>query len=188
MPERVPRARELHKDYYNALAKKDMAWIQENACSGLSAKSMKVIEDMQALSPGDTWFRLLRYKGLKYPQKRLMWLIQPLLPWNAARVVSDRASQIPIGTDSWMRQAVVKISSYQWLGVKNKKARGGLQTEYVVIQKLKISGTEGDWKIWGTIEPSSIEEIDNIIEGHATVGTQSVTERMQEARDKVMGT
>lgn len=188
MPERVRAAQELHKNYYTALAKRDITWIHENACSGLSATSKNHVDKMSKLSVGDAWFKLLRYNGFNYPQKRLMWLIQPILPRNAAKVVSDRASQIPIGTDSWMRQAVVRISSYQWLGTKDKKPRGGLQTEYVVIQQTKISGTEGDWKIWGTIEPSSVAEIDKIIDGHASVGKQSLTERIQEARENMMGT
>ena len=31
--------------------------------------------------------------------------------------------------------------------------------EYVVLQKRILSGEEGEWRIWGTIEESKVEEV-----------------------------
>lgn len=44
-------------------------------------------------------------------------------------------------------------------------------TEYVVIQKLTLNGKESPWKMWGTVDPNTVEEVEKMIEGGKTQDT-----------------
>jgi len=64
------------------------------------------------------------------------------------------------------RQAVVRICSTQRLtrfapdGSQIKGTGGERQTvEYVVIQKAYWQWKEGDWKIWGTTEETTLDDV-----------------------------
>lgn len=67
-----------------------------------------------------------------------------------------------------MRQSIVKIKSRQ---VFDKGDGNGEKTvdvtEYVVIQRLYGEGNEKKWMIWGTVQPSTKEEIDSLFEVQA---------------------
>ena len=64
-----------------------------------------------------------------------------------------------------MRQVVVRVKSKQEFDKGDGK---GVQvkdvTEHVVIQKTTGEGTDDRWMIWGTVQPSTKEDIDNIFE------------------------
>ena len=98
------------------------------------------------------------------PQYSLDWTIHKYTRF--ARVVSNRAIRLPI-PDSGLRQAIVRISSTQSLAKHD--FHGNLipgtgepkdVTEYLVIQKRLISGKETYWEVWGTVEETTVEKLE----------------------------
>ena len=98
------------------------------------------------------------------PQYSLDWTIHKYTRF--ARVVSNRAIRLPI-PDSGLRQAIVRISSSQSLA---KYDFHGILipgtgepkdvTEYFVIQKRLINGQETYWEVWGTVEETTVEKLE----------------------------
>lgn len=93
------------------------------------------------------------------------------------RVVSDRATQIPELPDSGVRQVVVRITSQQSTGKgkvvkgRNPNAPTEVQqvgpvkqqdcTEYIVLQKLRWTGEEEDWRIWGHTTATTVDDLNS---------------------------
>ena len=78
------------------------------------------------------------------------------------RIMSSRAVVIPDLKETAFRQHVVKIRSLQRLRSTDRDKQSDTEkkvTDYIVIQKRIVSGKEEDWKIWGMIKESDIEEI-----------------------------
>lgn len=73
--------------------------------------------------------------------------------------------------DSAVRQVVVRIQSTQSLTKTKKGLHIGGQAlagatekkretdEYIVIQRIIWKGQEGGWRIWGTTQESSVNEV-----------------------------
>lgn len=174
LAERVEAARALHEQFYTALATGDLYIINDTACSGLQNEAKAQIDKRKAFNGSALKFKILEYKGWDYPAWTY-WFLHTILPFRAFRIVSDRIAPLPISDDSWVRQVVVRINSVQSLTspVKEHTTLGG-GIEYVVIQKLRVNNHEEDWKIWGTVEPSTREGINEIL------GKQAMKESMSE--------
>ena len=174
-------AEELHRGLGNAIARDDSGWLRENACGGLSQKLRKRIDARRhEKRPPQSWMveygtrlrilrwsvRLTTFAGLR---RRVPWPLCNLIPLRAVKPVSDVLVPIPIGKGSHVRQAICKIESTQSLQTPEKDGRRGVQvkhfSEYVVIQQMNIEGQDGPWMIWGTVQPSSDNEIDKLILG-----------------------
>ena len=111
---------------------------------------------------------LKRHIAIRSLDKKARWEIGSIWPHLATRVVSNRASKFP-REDSAIRQVVIKIRSKQRIVHVNDDetidghARWDSQwvkvIEYLVIQRRIIDGQEGDWKIWGTTQETSYDQI-----------------------------
>jgi hypothetical protein len=169
--ERGRVARELHAKFYTALAAGDMSNIPNLVCKGLENDARIQIEQRKVAKKSRQTFRIQSYSGWNAPP----WFIWPLtlLPFQSTRVMTDKIAPIPFGKSAWIRQCVVRIKSTQTLdrglglGPESKTIE-----EYVVIQKLALDGEEQPWKMWGTVQPSSAQEIIKIAGGKfSPVGT-----------------
>lgn len=69
-----------------------------------------------------------------------------------------------------MRQVVVRIQSRQSLiKTSPKQTQGDRQkqqeekqkdcTEYLVIQRLMVNGVEGDWRVWGLANETTLKDL-----------------------------
>lgn len=112
--------------------------------------------------------------------------------WTGARVLSDRATTIPNTPDSGIRQVVMRISSRQMTQTKSTlTGPDGLRspakyqdcTEYIVIQKVRISGIQKNWEVWGFTKPTTVEDLES------PYFSTSLTfkERVQAMQDMVSG-
>lgn len=107
-------------------------------------------------------------------------LIPPM--FKSTRIMVDRTVPTGIGKDGTMRQVVVKIRGDQTL---DKNDGTGPKTkyveEYVVIQKMKIEGESGTWMIWGTTQPCTEKEMDEIL-SNTKASQGSIMDRLETAR------
>ncbi len=79
-----------------------------------------------------------------------------------------------------MYQVVVKIKSIQSLektpanGLASDATEKKKMVEYVVLQRMMLKGQEGNWKIWGTIEETKVEDVlgTDAVVATPTVGKQ----------------
>lgn len=108
---------------------------------------------------------------------KLKWTLHKYITFPAApnltgaRVVADRAASIPIGDKIGARQAVVRIRSKQSITKPAANVPEGQQavdeekqqdcTEYVVIQKMMLGGVEGEWKVWGLADETTLDEVES---------------------------
>lgn len=170
LAERYAAARDLHKQLYLALAKGDRSKISEIACTGVQNALRSRLDHRRAVNgPEESWS--IKYKGWTPSSEKTPWLMQALMPpmFKSTRIIADRMGQIPIGRDGRLRQVTVKIKSEQTLdkhdgtGPKTKYVE-----EYVVIQKMRIDGIEDRWMIWGTTQPSTESQIDEIFSKKAS--------------------
>lgn len=60
-------------------------------------------------------------------------------------------------------------------------------TEYIVLQKLKIGEHDKDWMIWGTVEPSTLEEIDQLLNNNTTESDMGFMDRVRQSASSFMG-
>lgn len=182
--DRYSEARRLHKQLYESLARGDREGISKIACRGLQNALRNRLDHRRAVNgPEESW--TIKYKGWTPKSEKMPWLIQALMPASvkSTRVVVDRVGQIPIGKDSSMRQVIVKIRSEQTLDKNDGKGpKTRYVEEYVVIQKMKIEGEPGNWMIWGTTQPSSEEQIDEMFKA----GKQDLS-AMDVFKNKLMG-
>ena len=160
-------ARDLHRNFYTALAAGDIAKIADLACKGLVQSSQRQIQLRKAANKPPQKFSIEKYNGWNSPP----WLAWPftLLPFQSTRVLTDRLVPIPVGKDSWIRQCVVRIKTTQTLDRgTGKSPQTKPLTEHVVIQKLSINGQEQPWKIWGTVQPSTSFQILEMHDGKSS--------------------
>lgn len=158
--------RDLHKRLYTAIADGDRDTIEKIACTGLSRQLMIKLDHKQALKlPKEEW--KIQYSGFTPGLKgSLSWLAHTLCPpwFRSTRILADRISPLPIGKNATLRQVIAEIKSYQTLDKKDgSPPKGQQKTEMVVMQKLRMDGEEDDWMIWGTIEPMTKEQVDEVL-------------------------
>ena len=86
------------------------------------------------------------------------------------RVMSTRASMLPMIDKSALRQHVVRIKSVQSLDTLTKKgetrehdeyAPGEMMrmVEYLVLQRRILKGKEGPWKVQGTVQETDAKDV-----------------------------
>lgn len=145
----APTALALHQQMYTAFAEGDLSTLERICADGLLASFRSRIHARWAAGR---------------PQYSLDWTIHKYTRF--ARVVSNRAIRLPI-PDSGLRQAIVRISSSQSLAKYD--FHGNLipgtgepkdVTEYFVIQKRLINGQETYWEVWGTVEETTVEKLE----------------------------
>jgi len=171
LKERPQVARDLHKKFYTALAAGDVGTINEIACAGLQRHAKLQIAQRTAAKVLPGKFEIEKYIGFSYPQW-LRWPLVTFLPFQSTKILMDKASPLQMGKDTTMRQCVARVKSRQSLDRGDgKPPRVADLTEYVVIQKLKINGVEQPWKIWGTVQRSTMEEIHEWLEKKAEAAT-----------------
>ena len=162
---RLTVAADLHRQLNQAVAETDLGTVKDIACTGLSLKIRQRVETRRSRQlPPESWI-LVKYKGsLLY--EWMIWPFSYVVPNRAIRAVSDRVAPLPVGgRDATIRQTIVRIKSLQRY---NKGDGDGMRlatlTEYVVIQKMFGDGMDTKWMIWGTVQPSTKEEIEDILE------------------------
>lgn len=176
--ERNEIARQLHQAFNSALARGDVNELEKIACDGLLSKARTRIELRKKRGyPPETW-QIRKYMGIRYPKWLEKWPISVLLPRASTRVVSDKLSPLPL-PDSYLRQCIVRINTVQSYQLANEAFKLAKHTEYVVIQKLTFKGEDGPWRIWGTVDPSTVQEIKGMLEGQDM--QSSFSERLSSA-------
>ncbi|KIW76683.1 hypothetical protein Z517_09127 [Fonsecaea pedrosoi CBS 271.37] len=177
-------ARGLHREFHEALGEGDMKRLQVICCEGLMAQARMRIEQRKAMGRSKEPWSLLSYSGIRYPVWLERWPLAVFLPRASTRVVSDRLAPLPF-PDTFLRQCIVRISSIQNYRLADSDKDTVLKhVDYVVIQKMTAMGEEGPWKLWGLTEPSTIKEIDSLLEGK---GQESGTTLAERIRDKISG-
>lgn len=161
-------ALDLHNRLYTSLAAGDLPSLRHLLCSGIAAKAKSQINYRAHLdAPPQSW-KIVRYTSIIRPPfflRLFPWPLTSLLPGSHAKIVSDRATPFPFGDDLYIRQCVVRIRSLQSLdrGDGNPPSQENL-TEYLVMQQLPIDGRAPSWKIWGTTQPTTAEEMEKLVE------------------------
>lgn len=164
MSDRLSGARAYHIAMNTALASRDLRGLHSICASGLYNQCKNLIDQaVERELPKKTW-HLVRYRGIQYPRLFEKWPLSFFLPYAATRVVADKATAIPFGKQSYLRECIVRIKSVQIVSTPDKFSHTDEFTEYIVLQKLSIDGEEGSWRIWGTVDPTK-EELENILTG-----------------------
>lgn len=110
-------------------------------------------------------------------KESLQWTLHKYV--SSPRIVSTNVVKLEI-EKSALCQVVVKIKSVQSLertpadGLASDMTQEKKMVEYVVLQRMMLKGKEGDWKIWGTIEESKVEDVlgDDAVVATPAVGKQ----------------
>ncbi|RHZ70526.1 hypothetical protein CDV55_104968 [Aspergillus turcosus] len=184
LKERRQVARELHQRMYSAFADGDVNTLRKICCTGLANSLSSRI----ASRPKDekvTW-TLDKYNRT------------PGTLFTGVRVLADRATQIPELPDSGVRQVVVRITSRQSTSKVTVPTKRGAEdavaaepapakqqdcTEYIVLQKLRWTGEEQEWRIWGHATPTTVDDLDNPF----FAAGLTLSERMDAMRDMMTG-
>ena len=153
------QAARLHQDMYRTVVGNNGTYDFQKG------RDISTIKDICTEGLRDDLVKQIRYRSAGESAR---WEIRGVWPHITARVVSNRAMQLP-RPDSALRQAVVRIRSRQRVLRTDRaaekatlvnKAEGWMNmVEYLVLQKRILDGVEGDWKIWGTTEESSFEKV-----------------------------
>ncbi|KKK24901.1 hypothetical protein ARAM_000136 [Aspergillus rambellii] len=164
LKERRQVARDFHQMMYSAFAAGDAATLRKICCTGLA---------------NDLGSRIAsRPRGEQVIWSLDKYIRSPSTFFTGIRVVSDRATQIPELPDSGVRQVVLRITSRQstgkvqlpagkpgqWVdleGAKPPTLKHQDCTEYIVLQKLRWTGQEDPWRIWGHTKPTTVDDLDS---------------------------
>ncbi|KIX92111.1 uncharacterized protein Z520_12195 [Fonsecaea multimorphosa CBS 102226] len=177
-------ARDLHKEFHEALGEGDLKRLQAICCEGLLAQARTRVEQRKAFRRTKEPWKMMSYSGIQYPAWLERWPLSVFLPKASTRVVSDRLAPLPFA-DTYLRQCIVRIRSVQNYFLADRDKDSILKhIDYVVIQKMTIKGEEGPWKVWGLTEPSTMKEIDTLLEGKGQESGTTLVERIQ---DKISG-
>ncbi|OOF98572.1 hypothetical protein ASPCADRAFT_204326 [Aspergillus carbonarius ITEM 5010] len=152
LKERRQVALDLHKTMYSAFAAGDSATLRKVCCSGLANQLNSRIA--------------ARPKGEQVTWDLEKYIKSPATFFTGVRVLADRATQIPELPDSGVRQVVLRITSRQSKGKvspgnSTNNAKQQDCTEYLVIQKLRWIGEEGEWRVWGHATPTTVEDLES---------------------------
>ncbi|KAF9888419.1 hypothetical protein FE257_008697 [Aspergillus nanangensis] len=186
LKERRQVAQDLHQRMYAAFADGDVTILKKICCAGLANSLGSRISS--------------RPKGEKITWNLDKYNRTPTTFMTGIRVVSDRATQIPELPDSGVRQVVVRITSRQSTGKVKVVSKAGARnsttavepvgpvkqqdcTEYIVIQKLRWTGEEEDWRVWGHASPTTVEDLSSPF----FVSGLSLSERMDAMKDMMGG-
>ncbi|OAT10879.1 hypothetical protein BDBG_06658 [Blastomyces gilchristii SLH14081] len=163
--ERKRAARDLYKTMYTAYAAADTATLDNICCDSLRDQFLKRISKRPPQAKKLVW---TLHKFIKFPFSTTL---------TGSRVIADRAAQVAHGVG--IRQVVVRIQSRQSLvrpqppaaespneakrtqpQAAAGEAKSQTSTEYIVLQKMLVAGKEGDWKVWGFVNESTMEDME----------------------------
>jgi hypothetical protein len=183
---RLDFATNLHKTFYTALSNGDKKALQEICCDGLLRTARTRIEKRKALHASYEPWALTKYVGLTLDRLNF-WPVTAILPGQRFRVVSDRIAPLPM-PDSYIRQCVVRIVSKQtyWLADSPKQVTAQ-HDEYVVIQQMTSKGESGLFRLWGITEPTTMEEIDDMLESKGHAAGTTLAERIRDKMSSMAG-
>ncbi|KAL4866666.1 hypothetical protein BDV12DRAFT_172637 [Aspergillus spectabilis] len=157
LKERRQVARVMHKQMYSAFANGDANTLRKICCTGLANNLIGRIA--------------ARPKGERVTWSLDKYIRSPSTFFTGIRVVSDRATQIPELPDSGVRQVVLRVTTRQSTGKVQRKIAGVDApaerppvkqqdcAEYIVIQKLRWTGEEEPWRIWGHTTPTTVDDL-----------------------------
>ena len=100
--------------------------------------------------------------NVRPPKESLQWTLHKYI--GLPRIVSTNIVSLEIERSA-LYQVVVKMESIQSLektpanGLASDATEKKKMLEYVVLQKMMLRGQEGNWKIWGTIEETKVEDV-----------------------------
>lgn len=179
-------AKYLHAEMNSAISTGNYRLLKVYCADGLYNQCKKMIDRQKELnSPLQEW-HVVKYSGVSYPKLLMRWPLSIFLPGAAARVVSDKMSSIPFGTQSYIRECIVRIKSEQTFAGPNSNQIEKV-TEHIVMQQFILDGEAGDWKIWGTIDPTK-EELAAILTGKSkAANTSSFADQMKERMSSMSG-
>ncbi|KAI5801699.1 hypothetical protein DFH27DRAFT_557652 [Peziza echinospora] len=133
----------LYKDMYTSFALSDIKSLRQICNDGLYES----------------------FKGrITSRRNKMHWQLHSLI--GTPKIVSNSAT-VFVGTDTAIRQAVVRIHSKQ--SISKYTAQGDLVPgtgqqkdvlEYVVLQKRKLKNDETEWTIWGTTEETTLKVLE----------------------------
>lgn len=187
---RIRDALMLHKQLYTAMATGDRKWLRDNCCSGLADKTSNRIDRRTVPKAGsrpvaEQW-ELVSYQGMLPGSWVPVWPLCSLLPGTSYKLMNDVVGQIPTAPDTLLRQVVVRIKSKQRYNLNDGKGeQTKTLTEYIVLQKLISQGDDADWRVWGTVNPTTVKEIKAILENDSAEGT--LTDRLKALMPTNMG-
>jgi protein MBA1 len=139
----VPTAKGMHDEMYKAFAEGNSKTLHKICADGLYESFMARI-------------------GARPRGEKVEW---ELVRMNGSpKIISHRAASLPIGKGSYLRQAVVRISSRQKMTRKSRNGEvvpgSGKEkdvVEYLVLQRFYRGYEPGEWRIWGTTEETTLE-------------------------------
>lgn len=125
--------------------------IKKITCDNFARNLVQQIE-RRAQNESMSW-KLLKYRRT------------PSTNFLGVRVLSDRATAIPDFPKSGIRQLVVRITSRQSTTTTNGKTDAAASSttkekdclEYLVIQNMRWNDQDKGWRIWGFINPTTLE-------------------------------
>lgn len=146
----------------------DVNALRKICCSGLIQTFQARISRRPKSSPELIW---TLHNYIKFPKT---------LTFSKAKVISDRAAAIPGQDGTGVRQVIVRIQSRQSLikpaAISPRSPTAKVEqseeikqqmeekqqdcTEYVVIQRMMWAGRDGEWKIWGMADETTVHELD----------------------------
>ncbi|KAK1141635.1 hypothetical protein N8T08_008899 [Aspergillus melleus] len=183
LKERRQVARNLHQQMYSTFAEGNVTKLRKFCCTGLANSLSSRINS--------------RPKGEKVTWSLDKYNRTPGTFLTGLRVVSDRATQIPELPNSGVRQVVVRIMSRQSTGKvqvqsKHKGQKSTVPaeapkqqdcTEYIVIQKMRWTGEEEPWRVWGHTSPTTVDELMD----PAFAPGMSAADRVEAMKAQMMG-
>ncbi|KEF54984.1 uncharacterized protein A1O9_08636 [Exophiala aquamarina CBS 119918] len=165
---RVELGLAYHSLLNTGLANGSLRGLKIMCASGLYDHCKKLIDEAKEQGYARKEWVLVSYEGIQYPQWLVgIWPLSVFLPNAHARVVSDRVVAVPFGKQSYLRECIVRIKSVQLVRIQTDRdpiIHQDRRTEHIVLQKINLDGEEGEWKVWGTIDPSK-EELHDILDG-----------------------
>lgn len=167
--ERYENVRKLHTELYTAIAERELEKIEEVACTGLKRQLTVAVDKKKAAGlPKDKIE--IQYSGKILPTRKYMWFVNLLYPGKAAvRIMTDRQSPLPFGgQQASIRQIVARVRSRQTLtrgatNLKDAESKTEDKEEFIVIQRMNIEDEKEDWKIWGTTQPLTEAQIEELL-------------------------
>lgn len=187
LSQRTEIARRLHQEFNTALSTGNIKQIQTIACEGLTAQARARIGRRRTYARSEEPWEIVKYLGIDYPSWLNNWPISVLLPNASLRVVEDKINPLPLA-NSYMRQCTVRIKSLQhYLPADTEEALLMIHTDYIIIQKMTIRGEDSPWMLWGTVEPSTMAEINKLLDGGSDVLSSTFTERLRQSLPTLPG-
>jgi mitochondrial protein MBA1 len=167
--DRISPAFILHEGLNHAISQQDKVWLERHCCQGLyNAATSRITRNMlQHRIIYEPW-ALVRYRGREFVNRMAAgaWPLSTLVPTpiKGFKLLNDTVGQVPGASDVLLRQVIVRIWSVQNFSLNGQEGmRSRHCMENVVIQKVYWQGQEGEWKIWGTVKESSLQDIKKMI-------------------------